>query len=169
MRLALVPVLLVGVLAAATPAAAAQARDGRLPAGRMAASDVQSLFDAYTLVQAQDALELSDSQYTEFVARLKGLQETRRRHQRVRVRLLRELEQAAKAGRDSTLRERLSQLREHDIKAAAELREAYNSVDGVLDVRQQARFRVFEDRMEQRKFELLMRVRQRQAPNRGRP
>ena len=43
------------------------------------------------------------------------------------------------------------------------MRKAYNALDEVLDVRQQARFRVFEEQIERRKIELLMRARQ---PNR---
>ena len=34
------------------------------------------------------------------------------------------------------------------------------SIDEVLDVRQRLRFRVFEEQMERRKFDLLMRARQ---------
>ncbi|MBI2222634.1 MAG: hypothetical protein HYU53_15670, partial [Acidobacteria bacterium] len=71
---------------------------------------------------------------------------------------------------DSVLRERLRALREHDEKNAADLRRAYSALDEVLDLRQQARFRLFEERMEQRKFELLMRARQPRAQqNRRRP
>ena len=40
------------------------------------------------------------------------------------------------------------------------MRKAYNALDEVLDVRQQARFRVFEEQIERRKIELLMRARQ---------
>jgi hypothetical protein len=40
-------------------------------------------------------------------------------------------------------------------------------VDEVLDVRQQARFRMFEDMIERRKLDLLMRARQRAAGRRG--
>jgi hypothetical protein len=167
MRVGAVALVIVGVLGVA-PAAAAQQRERRMPGSRMTPADVQSLFDAYTLVQAQEALRLSDSQYSEFVTRMKSLQETRRGHHRTRMRLLRELEHAAQAGKEVDLRERLTRLREHDAKAAEELRHAYGSVDEVLDLKQQARFRVFEERMEQRKFELMMRARQRQ-PSRSRP
>ncbi len=43
------------------------------------------------------------------------------------------------------------------------------SVDEVLDARQQARFRIFEERMELRKLDLLMRARTRAAPSNGQP
>ena len=44
--------------------------------------------------------------------------------------------------------------------AAAEIRQAQNDLDEVLDVRQQARFRVFEEEIERRKVELVVRARQ---------
>ena len=44
--------------------------------------------------------------------------------------------------------------------AAEFIRKAQGAVDQVLDVRQQARFRVFEENMERRKLELLARARQ---------
>ena len=45
------------------------------------------------------------------------------------------------------------------------MRKAYDAIDEVLDVFQQARFRVFEEQIERRKLELIMRARQ-QNPNR---
>ena len=61
---------------------------------------------------------------------------------------------------EAQLTERLKALRDEDDRAAAELKKAYEGVDETLDVRQQARFRIFEERMEQQKLELLMRARQ---------
>jgi hypothetical protein len=49
-------------------------------------------------------------------------------------------------------------LREQDDRAAVELRQAYDAVDEVLDIRQQARFRIFEEMIERRKLDLLMRA-----------
>ena len=58
------------------------------------------------------------------------------------------------------IKERLTALQELESRNAAEMRKAYNALDEVLDVRQQARFRVFEEQIERRKIELLMRARQ---------
>ena len=49
------------------------------------------------------------------------------------------------------------------------MRKAYNALDEVLEVRQQARFRVFEEQIERRKIELLMRARQQNRPNQQGP
>ena len=66
------------------------------------------------------------------------------------------------------MRERLRTLREHDDRAGEELRKAYDSLDEVLDVRQQARFRIFEETIERRKLDLVVRARERAAAWRGR-
>lgn len=145
----------------------------RRPAqGRLAPAELQELFDSYALVQARQALDLTDAQYGDFVPRMKALQEARRRHQQARTRLLRDLSRAAAARADEDAIQRaLTALREHDAALPAELSKAYAAIDEVLDLRQRARFRLFEENMERRKFELLMRARQRrQAPaNRRRP
>ncbi len=44
-------------------------------------AEVQQLFDAFVLVQAQEALSLTDAQFAPFVSSLKRLQEVRRRNQ----------------------------------------------------------------------------------------
>jgi hypothetical protein len=103
---------------------------------------------------------------------LKALQETRRRNQQARMRILQDLGRLAgdrvqRGGDDATIRERLKALADHEQRAAEDLRKAYAALDEVLDLRQQARFRVFEERMERRKFELLMRAQRRNQP-RGR-
>ena len=61
---------------------------------------------------------------------------------------------------EPAIRERLKSLREHDDRSAAELKRACDALDEVLDVPQQARFRIFEETIERRKLDLLMRARQ---------
>jgi hypothetical protein len=135
----------------------------------MGPAEIQKIFDGYLLIQAQAALGLSDQQFAQFVPRLRMLQETRRRHQQERSRLLNELQRmtrisnargAAVVVDEAGLKERLSSLQESDSRFAADMRKAYNALDEVLDVRQQARFRTFEDMLERRKLDLLMRARQ---------
>jgi hypothetical protein len=128
------------------------------------------MLDAYAVVQAQDTLQLSDTQYGQFVARLKKLHQTRRQAQQQRNRILQELRRLA--GPQSTqidenaIRTNLKALREVEERAAGEVRKAYDAVDEVLDARQQARFRVFEENLERRKLDLLMRARQGAATQR---
>jgi hypothetical protein len=142
----------------------------------MTPGEIQRLFDAYLIMEAQQALNLTDVQYPQFLARLKTLQDTRRRNQQQRNQLMGELQRltnprvAASARPDEAqIKERLSALQELESRAAAEMRKAYNGLDEVLDVRQQARFRVFEEQIERRKIELLMRARQQNRQNQQTP
>ena len=64
---------------------------------------------------------------------------------------------------DNDLRERLRMLREAESRTASEIEKARDAVDQTLDLRQQARFRVFEEQIERRKLQLLMQVRQNRA------
>jgi hypothetical protein len=134
----------------------------------VAPAEIQRMFDAYALVQAQDALKLSDEQYPQFLARYKALQEVRRRGQSERARILRDLLRLSAPDRksdDAKLRDGLKAQQDFDARTAAEVRKAYDAIDQVLDVRQQARFRVFEEQMERRKLELVTRARQNNRAN----
>lgn len=149
----------------------ARGRLGANAAAGLSPAEVLNMLDAYALVQAEQALELKDTQYGEFVSRLKRLQDTRRRNLIARNRMVQELRRLTgpqgKATEESVLLERLKALKTHDERAAAELGKAYTVLDEVLDVRQQARFRVFEETLERRKVDLLMRARRGAAGRQG--
>ncbi len=138
-------------------------------------AEVQQLFDAFVLVQAQEALSLTDAQFGPFVTRLKQLQDVRRRTQQQDQRLLRTLQQlSSRAGTsDRDLEARLQELEDQRTQAAAAVRNARAAVEAVLDTRQRVRFLMFERRMEQRQMELLMRARNARGgqtqPRRQRP
>jgi hypothetical protein len=134
-------------------------------------AELAAALDAYALVQAQQQLSISDDKYRVFAARLKRLQDVRRRNQRIRHRLVMELRKlagprASPGGDEAAIKAQLTALRDHDEKSAAELRQAYDALDEVLDARQQARFRLFEEQIELRKLDLLMRARERAQQNR---
>ena len=142
--------------------------------GNMTPAEIQKLFDAYLLMEAQQALDLTDQQYPQFLARLRTLQDTRRRNQQERIQLMGALQRltnprVAARGNEAEIKSRLTALQELEARTAAEMRRAYNALDEVLDVRQQARFRVFEEQIERRKIELLMRARQQNRPNQQGP
>jgi len=142
------------------------------PADVMTPAEVQKIFDGYMIAQAPVALGLTDQQFDRLVPRLRTLQETRRRSQQERFRLMGELQRLTNPRNpkpeDAVLKERLGALQELESRSAAELRKAYNALDEVLDLRQQARFRVFEEQIERKKLDLLMRARQ-NRPNANRP
>jgi len=138
--------------------------------GDMTPGEIQKLFDAYLVMEAQQALQLSEQQYPQFLSRLRTLQETRRKNQQERNQLMNQLQRltnprAQVRGDEAMIKERLTGLQELESRNAAEMRKAYNALDEVLDVRQQARFRVFEEQIERRKIELLMRARQQNRQN----
>ena len=161
--------------AAGQPPASAPAPAPQVPGGEppINAGQIQRWFEAFTVLQAQEALQLSETQYGRFVTRLKGLQETRRKHLQGHNQILNDLRKITNpqtgTNDEAAITERLKALRDEDDRAAADLRKAYDGVDETLDARQQARFRIFEERMEQQKLELLMRARQNaRAAARGR-
>lgn len=130
-------------------------------------AEIQRIFDGYVLVQIRDALSLSNDQFAQLLPRLKALQDLRRVHQMERTRLVGELQRLSRPGApgadDGALADRLKALRESDARFASELQKAYAAVDELLDVRQQARFRVFEEGIERKKLDLLLRARQNQS------
>lgn len=150
---------------AATPPSAA----GQPPAQEppITPGELTRLFDAYAVLQAQGFLKLTDEQYGEFVVALKALQDVRRRHAAERARLindLRKLTAPESTAADAAVRTTLDQLAREDASADTNLAKAYQGVDEVLDLRQQARFRVFEEQIERQKLNLLSRVRRKAQP-----
>ena len=139
-----------------------QAR-GSQQADRLEIVELQRLFDAYTVMQAQEALQLDDAQFGQFLPKLKALQDTRRRNDVARSQLVAELGRMTAPGTagfdEAAVKERMRALQELEARAAAELRRAYDTIDQQLDVRRQARFRVFEQNMERRKLQLMLRAR----------
>lgn len=132
-------------------------REGLTPA------DVEDMLDALALVQAEKVLQVGESQYAEFVTRLKNLQQTRRRNRHARNQIIRELQRLTgprQPADEAAVRERMKALKDHDERSAAELARSYDALDQVLDTRQQARFRVFELNMERQRLDLLLRARQ---------
>jgi hypothetical protein len=129
------------------------------------------MFEAYALLQAQNQLKLTDEQYADFIVRLRGLQNARRRHQQSRVRLIQDLRRLTNPQNANTdenaIRTALDALAREDASAQEEITKALAQVDEVLDVRQRARFRLLEEQLERWKLDLLSRVR-RPGPN-GKP
>lgn len=148
-------------------AAAAVQAEGQAP-GPAANENVDPaelgrLFDAYTVMQAQEALGLDEARFGPFVTRLRALQQMRRRHLRERAAVLRDLRQLLQApGNDAQLKERLDALVRLDTTTRADQAKAMDAIDELLDVRQRARFRILEQQLELRKLELVNRARQRQ-------
>jgi hypothetical protein len=150
----------------ATPTAA-QARGQAAEDQPVSPGEVQRLMDAYALMQAQDQLKISEEQFSQFLSRYKALQDIRRKDLQERARLINEMRKILNAGGtidDAGLAERVKALQELDTRSAADIRKAYDAIDQMLDPRQQAKFRVFEENMERRKLEFVTRARQSNRP-----
>lgn len=150
----------------ATPHASdAQVRPQRRPlpqADGVSPGEIQRLFDAYVVMQAQQELQLTDEQYPRFLSRVKALQTARQRGLAERVRIIQELRRldAAPSLDDTQVRAQLKALADAEARTAGEVRDALAAIDQVLDLRQQVRFRLFEEQMERRKADLVLRARQ---------
>jgi hypothetical protein len=73
---------------------------------------------------------------------------------------MRELNQLTKddTGDENQIKDRLKALQDLDTRSETEIHKAYDGVDSVLDVRQQAKFRLFEQQMELQKLALVERA-----------
>jgi Spy/CpxP family protein refolding chaperone len=172
LRLAAAIVLL--TILPAVPSAAQRAAKGRAAAPEAEAAEapgvtpaeIQRMFDSYALIQAQDQLKISDEKFPQFLTRFKALQDTRRRNMTERFRMIQDLRRLTNEAQpdDTRMRERLKALDDLDLRSQAELTKAYEAINQVLDVYQQAKFRVFEENMENRKLALVMRARQANRP-----
>jgi Spy/CpxP family protein refolding chaperone len=164
LTLALVGVLLVTMPAAAQRGGQAQQSGSEEPVASPA--EIQKMFDSYALMQAQQQLQITDEQFPQFLTRFRALQDIRRKGLQARARHVQELRKLLNAQPldEAAIREQTRGLDEDEARTEADARKAYESIDQVLDVRQQAKFRVFEEMMERRKLELVARARQANRP-----
>jgi Spy/CpxP family protein refolding chaperone len=127
----------------------------------MTVQQVEQYFDQVVLHQARSNLQLNDDQFLRFGAALRRLQAARRQQLRRRMAVVRDLNAltAASALDEPAVTAKLKELDAVSAEASREVREAYGAIDGVLTLRQRARFRVFEEMMERRKLDLLARAR----------
>jgi Spy/CpxP family protein refolding chaperone len=169
MRNYVMAIIAVGALSAPVLAVQSPQRGEQEPrvADAIGPAELQRMFDAYALMQAQDQLKIKDDQYSQFLTRFKALQDIRRRSLQERMRLLQSLRKmlnGAQPADEAQLKEQLKALDDLETRAAADVKKAHDAVDQVLDTAQQAKFRVFEENMERRKLELLTRARQANRP-----
>src|SRR5450755_1287655 len=90
--------------------------------GSVSPAEIQRMFDAYALMQAQEQLKISDDQFSQFLTRYKALQDVRRRNQQERARLTNEMRRLLNGGQpdESQLKERLNALQELETRLPAE-------------------------------------------------
>jgi len=167
-----IPALCLAVLLLSSVAFAQRAAGQEQLPPPMALGEIQKLLDAYAIVQAPEFLGMTDTQFAPLLPKLRQLQDVRRRHEQERMRLLMELRRMTNArsqASDNDLQTRVRALRDLETRAVTESQRAHDAIDQSLDARQQALFRVFEQEIEQRKLQLLMRTRQQQQNRPNRP
>ncbi|HEY2906057.1 MAG TPA: hypothetical protein VGJ29_09165 [Vicinamibacterales bacterium] len=160
---------IIAVAALSAPLLAEQPQRGEPNAATDAITpaELQRMFDAYALMQAQDQLKLNDDQYSQFLSRFKALQDVRRRSLQERTRAiqsLRKMLNGTQAADESQMKDQLKALDDLEARSATDVKKAHDALDQVLDTAQQAKFRVFEENMERRKLELVTRARQANRP-----
>jgi hypothetical protein len=136
------------------------------PAG-ISPAEIQRMFDASALLQAQQQLQIRDDQFPQFLMRFKALQDLRRQVLIERMQIIQQLRRLVAPGAtpdEGAVRDRLKALQDLDARQLADVNKAYEAIDQVLDVRQRAQLRVFEEVMERQKLELVMRARQANRP-----
>jgi Spy/CpxP family protein refolding chaperone len=152
--------LMAGVVSGQGLRGRADGSDGDAPS--VSPLEIQRMFDAYALLQAQEQLKITDDQYAQFLPRFKALQDARRKAMQERVRIVQDLRRLTSEEQidEAQTKERLKALQEADARSESDIRRAYEAIDQVLDMRQRAKFRIFEEMMERRKLELVVRARQ---------
>ena len=116
-------VAVVGAVALGSPTLSAQGgRPGRPggraglgvenPEGTASPAEIQGMFDAYALMQAQEQLTISDEQFAQFLTRFKALQDVRRKSLMERARLVAEIRRLLNQpqGDEAQLKDRLKAL-----------------------------------------------------------
>ena len=127
---------------------------------------VQDLLEGMEISNADKFLQVDNQHYGEFIQRLRNLQKLRKQHQNQRQRLVQDLRRLSNQPgvEDALLEAPTKRLDDFDRQAFQDMQNAYAQIDEVLNVRQRARFRLFEEMMEQRKLEILTRVLKSGAP-----
>jgi hypothetical protein len=130
--------------------------------GGLTPADIQAQFDQYVISQAESVLLISDEQRPQFVRRVRALQAERRQARVARNRLLADISQMlrGRGGDEDRLAAATRAIDEHERNTLANVQKAYAAIDEVLTPWQRARFRVLEDRLEQKKLDMLSRARQ---------
>lgn len=123
---------------------------------------LQTMFDAFVLVEARKFLQLNDDQYQRFFTRMSRIQDLRRTHGQTRMRLLNELRRmyGPQNADEATLTAKVKEIEDLELKFMADMKAARAGIDEILTPRQRAGFRFFEEDMERQKIDFITRARQ---------
>lgn len=132
--------------------------------------ELQEVFDAFALVQAQRILQLDDEQYGRFFPKMSRVYQLRRTHGQARMRLVNEIRRlyaGPQRGTDVQLAEAVARLDALEAQFGNDMRALRLAVDEVMTPRQRAGLRFFEEDMERQKVDFITRSRQGGAARQG--
>ena len=98
--------------------------------------DVQKMFDAYSLMQAQEQLKISDDRFPQFLTRFKALQDVRRRGLQERARIVQDLRRLVNdpQGDEGQIKDRLKSLDDLEIKSWREYQPRHRHSSNGIEV-----------------------------------
>ena len=138
--------------------------------GQISPADVQAMFDAMALNEAEKFLALTTEQFPVFVQKLRRLQDARVVQARKRGRLTNELRRLVnpmpQGNRvdEIAIAAKLKELDQTEAESMAMSKKAFDELEQGLSPRQRARFRLLEENLERKKVEFLSKVRQPGGP-----
>jgi hypothetical protein len=133
------------------------------PGPNVPIQELQEIFDAFALVQAQRILQLDDEQFGRFFPKMSRVYQLRRGHGQARMRLVNEIRRlfnGPQRGTDAALADAVARLDALEARFETDMRLLRQGVDEVLTPRQRAGLRFFEEDMERRKVDYMTQARQ---------
>lgn len=156
-----------GVMAASPGPRSQQQLPAPRPGDQISIADIQSMFDAMAVLDAEKFVALTAEQYPVFVQKLKRLQDARKQLNQRRARAINELRMMVSANPangktvdDPTIDAKLKELDGFETDGRTAIGKALEDLDQLLSPRQRARFRLLEESTEKKKLDFLMKVRQ---------
>lgn len=159
--IAVLALSLVASVTSATWATETTAQNQRRNQDQPNREEVEGMMEAYVLSKLQDALDLTDEQFGSMVVAQKKLSDTRREYRQNRMRVLQQMRQTLQRDQagESELQPLLDQLDSLRDEFASTEKGRYDAIDGILDIRQRARYRILEVELQRRLGQMMRQVR----------
>jgi len=139
----------------------------RPPDQPISSADIQAMFDAMAVLEAEKFVVLTPEQYPVFVQKLKRVQDARRQLNQRRNRAMNEMRAlvnpnpgTAQTADDATIDAKLKEIDAIEAAGHDAIEKALDDLDQLLSPRQRARFRILEENTERKKLDFLTKVRQ---------
>ncbi|MBZ5536221.1 MAG: hypothetical protein LAO31_09720 [Acidobacteriia bacterium] len=139
----------------------APAGDDQLRTAPRSESDVQQLIEALYISRLQEELRLTDEQYAATIPAVKNYLRVRQAGARQKRLVERQLNQMLDSGAsDDQVQGKLKELDELKKQNEQNLQSAMSEIDSKLDIRQRVRFRLYQQRTDQRINHMIQQIRE---------